>query len=141
MGIATTVPLQMVTLMIDHMPIEPDPSAHIETLLANERAGRRSWYRRPMHELPRWFAEAGDSLDLRQKRTLFEETVRSVNRGMAIGMTGLAGTMSASVTSLVRHHWNLTAFVLLLAFCACGICAPLIRRRLVDRQLRKHTQL
>ena len=94
-----------------------------------------------MPELPRWFVEAPDGLDPKQKRDVFDRTASNINRALAVAMSALAGTLSVSVTSLVRHHWNTAAVVLMLAVCVCGVCLPWLRRKLVDRQLRRQFQL
>jgi len=94
-----------------------------------------------MPHLPQWFVEAHDGLDPAQKRNLFDKTAANVNRALAVGMIALAVTLQSSVISLVRHHWNTTAFALMTVFCIYGVCLPLLRRKLIDRQLRRQFQI
>jgi len=92
-------------------------------------------------ELPRWFVDAPDGLGIEEKRALFSKTAMNVNRGFAVGMIGIAGTLPPAATFLVKHHWNAAALLLMLVFCAYGVCMPLLRRKLIDRQLHSHSQL
>ena len=113
----------------------------IDILLSNERSARRRWYRRPMADLPQWFAEAPDGLDQGEKRKRFDEASASVHHALVVSWLILNATLAASVTWLARHHMTLTLVGVLSAFCMFGICTPLIRRKLIGRRLRLQSQI
>ena len=90
---------------------------------------------------PKWFVDAPDGLDIEKKRALFDKTVVSVHRALAAGMICLAVTLPPAAIALVKHHWTVAAMALLLTLCVYGAFIPLLRRKLIDRQLRGHIQL
>jgi len=118
-----------------------DLSARVERLLSSERARARPWYMSKRVDLPKWFIDAPDGLDIEKKHALFDKTVVNVNRALAAGMICLAGTLPPAAIALVKHHWNVAAMALLLTLCAYGVFIPLLRRKLIDRQLCGHGQL
>ncbi len=125
---------------IRRMTANTHPTAQAEGLLSGERARRKPWYRRAHANLPKWFVDAPDGLDIEQKRALFDKTAMHVNRALAVGTICIAGTVPPAAAALVKHHWNAAALMLLSAFLACIVCIPMLRRKLLERQLRSNSR-
>jgi len=128
-------------LKIRPMTLNTELPAQVERLLSSERARPGPWYRSKRVDLPKWFIDAPDGLDIEQKRDLFDKTVANVNRVLAAVMICLAGTLPPAAIALAKHHWTAAAVTLLLTLFAYGVFIPLLRRKLIDRQLRGHSQL